>query len=92
MSPRKRARNRVVSVAQWAEHAGLADDGRSITAARQALARGEGPLLTNICNRDGVNLDDHARWARSKPWAKYLSKRAAAERDKQHGKHHRRRN
>jgi hypothetical protein len=92
MKHRKRARNCVVSVAQWAEHAGLADDGRSIAAARQVLALGDGPLPTKIGNRDGVDLGDHAKWARSKPWAKYLSERAAAERDKQHGKHHRRRN
>jgi hypothetical protein len=72
MSSAKRSRNRLVSVAQWAEHVGLADDGRSIATARQAVARGDGPPLTNDGNRGGVHLDDHAKWARSTPWGQYL--------------------
>ena len=72
----------VVSIPRWAEHVGLADDGRSIATARQMLARGEGPAVTERYGRRGVNLRDHARWARPRPWAKYLSACAAVERAK----------
>ena len=63
---------RVVSIPQWAGHAGLADDGRSIATARQQLARGEGPATTAVDSRHGINLDDHATWARDNAWAAYL--------------------
>ena len=68
---------RVVSIVQWAGIAGLADDGTSMATAR-LLAGGEGPNVVKVGRRVGVRLGDHAQWARSKPWAKYLAATAAA--------------
>jgi hypothetical protein len=76
------ARRRIVSIVQWAGIAGLADDGTSLAAARRLVAKGGGPKVVRIDERDGVRLRDHEKWARSKPWAKYLTSSAAAERQK----------
>jgi hypothetical protein len=84
----------VVSVPQWAGLAGLADDGMSIATARKLIADGTGPEVVEIKRQtrngpvavEGVRLRDHKRWARSKPWAKYLTASAAAERDKRRSK------
>lgn len=81
---RVRARHSVVSIAQWAEVAGLAEDVTSLSMARDLIARGEGPPVVQIGRRKGVQLHDHAKWVRSKPWAKYLAATALAAR----GKHH----
>ncbi len=72
----------VVSIPQWARRAGLADDDRSIATARQLIAKGEGPDVVQVEQRQGVRLRDHETWARSKPWAQYLADLAAGERDK----------
>ena len=75
--------DRVVSVAQWAKIAGLADDGTSLATARRILAKGDGPTLVQVGPRKrGVSLSDHARWARSQTWAKYLAASSAAAREK----------
>jgi hypothetical protein len=75
-------RRRVVSFVQWAGIVGLADDGRSLSTARRVLTEGEGPKVVKVGRRAGVQLDDHVRWARSKPWAKYLAASAAPEGEK----------
>jgi hypothetical protein len=75
------APRRIVSVPQWAEIAGLADDGISVAVARRLLDSGQGPTVVSIGKRRGVQLQDHALWARSQPWAKYLAA-SAAEREK----------
>jgi hypothetical protein len=81
---------RIVSVPQWADRSGLADDGKSIAAARGLIAQGDGPTVTKI-NRltrngpvtvDGVRLREASRWLRKQPWAKYLAERAASERER----------
>lgn len=72
----------VVSIPQWAGIAGLADDGRSLATASRLIAKGEGPETVKVNNRSGVRPRDHAKWARSHPWAKYLAAREAAERAK----------
>jgi hypothetical protein len=76
------ARRRVVSVPQWAERAGLADDGKSLAAARGLIARGQGPKVVRDGQRDGVQLQDHETWAQATPWAGYLAALTASERDK----------
>jgi hypothetical protein len=78
MSKRQRPRNHVLSVAEWAQRLGLAEDGRSIAAARTLIAKGKGPTLTPLGKRNGVDLHDHAAWLRTQPWARYLARRAAA--------------
>jgi hypothetical protein len=74
--------DRMVSIPVWAGLAGLADDGKSMAAARKLIAKGEGPKVVQDGRRDGIRLSDHARWARSKPWAKCMAASAAAEREK----------
>jgi hypothetical protein len=82
--------HRVVSVPQWAGLASLGDDGKSLAAARSLIAKGKGPKIVELKRQtrngpvavDGVRLSDHAKWARSSPWAKYLAGNAAAERVK----------
>jgi hypothetical protein len=64
----RRKRSAMVSVPQWARTAGLADDGRSIATARELIAKGDGPKITDT----RIMLDDHAAWAESNPWARYL--------------------
>ena len=72
-----------MSVAQWAKIAGLADDGTSSATARRILDKGDGPRLVQVGPRKrGVRLRDHARWALSQPWAKYLAASSAAAREK----------
>jgi len=80
------APHRTVSVPRWAEIAGLADDGRSVATARKLIDTGQGPMTVKVGQRHGVRLQDHARWARSQPWAKYLAACAAAEREKREGR------
>jgi hypothetical protein len=80
------APRRVVSVPQWAEIAGLADDGISVATARRLIDTGQGPTVVKVGQRRGVRLQDHARWVRSQLWAKYLAARAAAEREKREGR------
>jgi hypothetical protein len=75
-------RDVIVSIPEWAEFAGLAEDHRSIAAARWLIDTGQGPKVAKVGQRRGVRLQDHARWARSQPWAKYLAASAAAEREK----------
>jgi hypothetical protein len=75
------ARRRIVSIPQWANVAGLADDGRSIAAARGLLAKGQGPQVVREGQRDGVQLQDHETWMQATPWAKYLASLPASERD-----------
>ncbi len=87
IKPGKRGRpviapHRIVSVPQWGEIAGLADDSTSLEIARKLLIDGDGPEVVKVGRRDGVRLRDHARWARSQPWAEYLSTVSASERDK----------
>jgi hypothetical protein len=72
----------MMSVPQWAGLAGLADDILSLAVARKLLAKGEGPKIERDGRRDGIRFSNHAKWARSKPWAKYLTASAAAEREK----------
>jgi hypothetical protein len=79
-------RDRIVSIPQWAGLAGLADDDLSLATARKILAKGEGPKIERDGRRDGIRFSDHAKWARSKPWAKYLTASAAAEREKRERK------
>jgi hypothetical protein len=81
---------RMVSVLQWAGLAGLADDDSSLAAARKLIAKGEGPKVVRDGRRDGIRLSDHAKWARSKPWAKYLATSATAEREKRRKSNRRR--
>lgn len=76
----------VVSIPQWAEIVGLADDGMSLATARRLIAKGAGPKLTKVGRRDGIRLRDHGKWARSNPWAKYLAASVAAEREKRERK------
>jgi hypothetical protein len=74
-------RRRIVSIPQWANITGLADDGRSIAVARGLLAQGQGPKVVREGRREGIRIHDHEAWAQSKPWAKYVADLAAAERD-----------
>lgn len=71
-----------VSIPQWAHRSGLADDGRSIAAARGLIAQGDGPDVVQIGRLQGVRLQDSEAWAKATPWAKYAADLAAAERDK----------
>jgi hypothetical protein len=80
------ALRRTVSVPQWAEIAGLADDGMSVATARRLIDTGQGPTVVKVGRRHGVRLQDHVRWARSQPWAKYLAASVAAEREKREGR------
>lgn len=73
---------RIVSIPRWAEIAGLADDGISVATARRLIDTGQGPTVVKVGKRHGVRLQDHAQWARSQPWAKYLVASAAAAREK----------
>jgi hypothetical protein len=76
---------RVVSVPQWAGRAGLADDGKSIAAARSLIAQGLGPIITKIqrptTTVQGVRLSDHDAWAQANAWAAYLASLPASERE-----------
>ena len=54
--------NPVVSIPQWAEKVGLADDGRSIAAARELIAKGQGPEVAKVGQREGVPLRDDEVW------------------------------
>ena len=76
-----RSRRATLSIPQWAEHSGIADDGRSVAIARILLATGQGPQTVKLGQREGVSLQDHEAWARKTPWAKYLTTSAAAERE-----------
>jgi hypothetical protein len=79
-------RQPMVSVPQWAALAGLADDGRSLAAARALIAHGDGPQVVQVRRRRrtdaGVQLRDHRRWVRDNEWAKFLVTEAARERSK----------
>lgn len=79
-------RRRIVSIAQWAALAGLADDGRSLVAARALIAQGDGPPVVQVRRRRrtdiGVQLQDHRHWVRTNKWAKFLVAEAARERRK----------
>jgi hypothetical protein len=79
-------RHRMVSIPQWAALAGLADDGRSLAAARVLIVQGDGPRVVQVRRRrradTGVQLHDHRRWLRTNKWAKFLVAEAARERRK----------
>ncbi len=81
-----RRRHRMVSIPQWAALAGLADDGRSLAAARALIAQGDGPQVVQVRRRrrtdTGVQLRDHRRWVRENKWAKFLMAEAARDRRK----------
>jgi hypothetical protein len=74
-------RQRIASIAQWAGLIGLADDARSLAAARTLIAQGDGPEVVPVRRRkrtdSGVRLSDHERWARTKEWVKFLAADAA---------------
>jgi hypothetical protein len=76
----------MVSVPQWAAIAGLADDGRSLAAARALIAQGDGPQVVQVRRRwrtdSGVQVRDHRRWVRDNEWAKFLVAEATRERRK----------
>jgi hypothetical protein len=76
-------RRRTLSVPQWAVKANLADDGRSISAARGLIATGQGPKVVSDGRREGIRILDHEAWAQATPWAAYLAALPASERDKQ---------
>jgi hypothetical protein len=79
-------RHPMVSVPQWAAIAGLADDGRSLAAARALIAQGDGPQVVQVRRRwrtdSGVQVRDHRRWVRDNEWAKFLVAEATRERRK----------
>jgi hypothetical protein len=75
------ARRRIVSIPQWANTTGLADDGRSIAAARGLIATGQGPKVVRDGRRDGIRIRDHEAWAKATPWAAYLAALTASDRD-----------
>jgi hypothetical protein len=80
--------HRIVSIPQWAKLAALADDGRSIAAARSLLSQGHGPATTDIQRKtrngaiivQGIPLSEHQMWTQTNPWAGYLASLPAAER------------
>jgi hypothetical protein len=74
-------RRRTVSIPQWANKASLADDGRSIAAARRLIATGQGPKVVREGQREGIRIPDHEAWAKATPWAAYLAALPASERD-----------
>jgi hypothetical protein len=76
-------RRRTLSIPQWANKANLADDGRSISAARGLIATGQGPEIVSDGQRHGVQLKDHDAWAQATPWAAYLAALPESERYKQ---------
>jgi hypothetical protein len=67
-------RKRTMSLAQWAALAGLAEDGRSVATPRALIRQGEGPEVVPVNRKyrtdTGVQLRDHQRRLRKKPWAK----------------------
>jgi hypothetical protein len=79
-------RRTTVSIPNWAALVGLADDPRSVAAARALIAKGEGPELVPIRRRrrtdHGVRLRDHKQWALKSEWAKFLVAEAAKNRRK----------
>ena len=79
-------RHPMVSVPQWAAIAGLADDGRSLAAARALIAQGDGPQVVQVRRRrrtdSGVQVRDHRRWVRDNEWAKFLVAEATRKRRK----------
>jgi hypothetical protein len=79
-------RHRIVSIPQWAAFVGLADDPRSLAAARALIAQGDGPTVAQVRRRHrtdyGVRRRDHERWVRTNEWAKFLAAEAAKDRRK----------
>jgi hypothetical protein len=77
-------RTRSMSIPQWATIAGLADDARTVEIARELIRQGEGPEVVPVKRKHrtdtGVQLRDHQRWSRKKPWAKFLAAQAAKHR------------
>jgi hypothetical protein len=79
-------RQPIVSILQWATLVGLADDSRSLAAARSLIAEGDGPEVTQVQRRhrtvSGIRLRDHQRWMRANEWTKFLTAEAAKHRRK----------
>jgi hypothetical protein len=86
MISKSRTGRRIVSIPQWANKAGLADDGRSIAAARGLIATGQGPKVVRAGQREGVRIQDHETWAQATPWAAYLAALPESERDHRRAK------
>jgi hypothetical protein len=75
-------RRRTLSLPQWANKVGMADDGRSIATARGLIATGQGPKVVREGRREGIRIHDHEAWAQATPWAAYLAALPESERDK----------
>jgi hypothetical protein len=79
-------RRTTMSISNWAALVGLADDPRSVAAARALIAKGDGPEVVPVRRRHrtdtGVALREHQRWLRKNGWAKFLAAEAAKQRKK----------
>jgi hypothetical protein len=79
-------RKRTLSIPQWAALVGMAEDSRSLAAARALIEGGDGPEVVPVRRRrrskTGVRLGDHERWVRTNEWAKFLAAEAAKDRRK----------
>jgi hypothetical protein len=77
---------RTVSIPQWAALIGMAEDGRSLLAARALIEQGDGPEVVRVCRRrrtdSGIRLRDHGRWVGTNEWAKFLAAEVAKKRRK----------